>query len=121
MKQYTNGNNLVKLGVIVADFLIMNLLLLGFIKWGGENFVPQYILAAKRITLFVANMAMILSEYLFHSKVHERNVENRRVVLVDFRPCRTFVCNPANPSPEWWEFFSLYVVFWSRRVCNLDS
>lgn len=84
MKQYTNGNNLVKLGVIVADFLIMNLLLLGFIKWGGENFVPQYILAAKRITLFVANMAMILSEYLFHSKVHERKVENRRVVLRAF-------------------------------------
>lgn len=84
MKQYTNGNNLVKLGVIVADFLIMNLFLLGFIKWGGENFVPQYILAAKRITLFVANMAMILSEYLFHSKVHERKVENRRVVLRAF-------------------------------------
>ena len=84
MKQYTNGNNLVKLGVIVADFLIMNLLLLGFIKWGGENFVPQYILAAKRITIVVANMAMILSEYLFYSKVHERKVENRRVVLRAF-------------------------------------
>lgn len=84
MKQYTNGNNLVKLGVIVADFLIMNLLLLGFIKWGGENFVPQYILVAKRITIVVANMAMILSEYLFHSKVHERKVENRRVVLRAF-------------------------------------
>lgn len=84
MKQYTNGNNLVKIGVIVADFFIMNLLLLGFIKWGGENFVPQYILVAKRITIVVANMAMILSEYLFHSKVHERKVENRRVVLRAF-------------------------------------
>ena len=84
MKQYTNGNNLVKIGVIVADFLIMNLLLLSFIKWGGENFVPQYILVAKRITIVVANMAMILSEYLFHSKVHERKVENRRVVLRAF-------------------------------------
>ena len=84
MRQYTNGNNLVKFGVIIGDFIIMNLLLLGFVKWGGKDLVPEYILVSKRITFVVANMAMMISEYFFYATVHDRKIEIMRVMTRAF-------------------------------------
>lgn len=81
MKQYAIGNTLVKLAIIIGDFIIMNLLLLGFIKWGGKELVPEYVLTAKRITFVVANMSMLISEYFFHAIVHDRKVEIMRVMV----------------------------------------
>lgn len=69
-----------KFGVIIGDFIIMNLLLLGFIKWGGKDLVPEYILVSKRITFVVANMAMMISEYFFYATVHDRKNEIMRVM-----------------------------------------
>ena len=67
------GNNLVRRLVITADFVIMNLVLLFFIK-NVEQLVPEYFESATKITFFVANAALALGEYFHSTIIHLRRI-----------------------------------------------
>lgn len=72
---------MIKYGVIVVDFIVMNILLLIFLRWGDTEMVPHYFLVAKRTTMIVANFAMIISQYFFHTIIFERNLKFINVVV----------------------------------------
>lgn len=95
MRQYTNANNLIKYGVVLFDFIAMNALLIGFVKLGTEDLVPHYFLIAKRTTAIAANIAMIISQYFFHSVICERNI----------RPVKVFT------RVYWLTFFQVILMF----------
>lgn len=67
------GNNLVRRLVIVADFVILNLVLFAYMKW-GRQLVPDYFDQATKITFFAANAALFLGEYFHSTIIHLRRI-----------------------------------------------
>lgn len=79
MKQYSNSNNIILAGVTAADFLVMNLLLAVFIVFLPDT-VPEYFHSSTRITVVVANSAMLLAQLPFHTIIHRRLLEIGQVL-----------------------------------------
>ena len=67
-----NGSNLIKILVILFDFIIINAILLTLIKL-TPSVVPSYILNHSRLTIMLANFAMIISQSEYSTILHLRN------------------------------------------------
>lgn len=67
------GNVLVRRLVICADFVILNCLLFVYTEYGTQ-IIPDYFDAATKITFFVANVALFLSEYNYSTIIHVRKI-----------------------------------------------
>ena len=70
---YYRGNVLVRRLVTCMDFVILNVLLFAYTKYCAE-FVPDYFDEATKITAFVANAALLLSEYYYSTIIHVRKI-----------------------------------------------
>ena len=77
------GNSLVRRLVIFADFAILNCILLAYTKY-GEQQIPEYFDQATKITFFVANAALFLSEYFYSTIIHVRRVGFTKVLKRTF-------------------------------------
>lgn len=77
------GNLLVRRLVICTDFVILNCLLLLFIKYGSQ-IIPAYFELATKITFFVANAALFLSEYNYSTIIHIRRISFLQVLKRTF-------------------------------------
>ena len=65
MRQYSNANGVIKILVLLADFVILNFILLSFIK-GFKIFVPAYFYSAtKKDSLFTLLSCYYASPDLF--------------------------------------------------------
>lgn len=67
------GSNLVRSLVMLADFVILNVVLLAYMKF-DSNLVPEYFDKATKITCFVANAALFLGEYFYSTIIHVRRI-----------------------------------------------
>ena len=67
------GNSLVRRLVMTADFVILNCILLAYTEFGSQ-LIPTYFDTATKITFFVANAALFLSEYFYSTIIHVRRV-----------------------------------------------
>lgn len=67
------GNVLVRRMVTCADFVILNCLLLVYTEYGTQ-IIPDYFDTATKITFFVANVALFLSEYNYSTIIHVRKI-----------------------------------------------
>lgn len=65
------GNVLVRRLVTCTDFVILNCLLLVYTEYGTQ-IIPDYFDTATKITFFVANVALFLSEYNYSTIIHVR-------------------------------------------------
>lgn len=83
MNNYYRGNLLVRRLVICADFVILNCLLLLFTKYGSQ-IIPTYFEQATKITFFVANAALFLSEYYYSTIIHIRRISFLQVLKRTF-------------------------------------
>ena len=70
---YYRGNVLVRRLVTCMDIVILNVLLFAYTKYGAE-LVPDYFEEATKITAFVANAALLLSEYYYSTIIHVRKI-----------------------------------------------
>ena len=73
MNSNYNENNLVRQLVMVADFAILNLVLIAFYAY-DMKIMPEYFDRATKITFFVANAALFLSEYFYSTIIHIRKI-----------------------------------------------
>lgn len=73
MRQYSSGNEIIKLCIFAGDFIILNFLLLAFMQL-TPDVVPPTFFKAPQATLLVANFSMAISQYYFSSIVHLRTV-----------------------------------------------
>ena len=78
MNDIYRGNNLVRQLVVIADFIILNSVLGGFYLLDSE-FMPEFFDKATKITFFVANASLIVSEYFYSTVIHIRKVKLRWV------------------------------------------
>ena len=69
-----NGSNLIKILVILFDFVIINAILLTFLKL-TPSVVPQYLLDHERLTIILANFAMIISQSEYSTVLHLRSTK----------------------------------------------
>lgn len=70
---YYRGNVLVRRLVTCMDIVILNVLLFAYTQYGAE-LVPDYFDEATKITAFVANAALLLSEYYYSTIIHVRKI-----------------------------------------------
>lgn len=69
-----NGSNLIKILVILFDFAIINAILLTLTKL-IPSIVPTFILDHTRLTLILANFAMIISQSEYSTVLHLRSTK----------------------------------------------
>ena len=73
-KKYSTGNGLIRAGVMICDFLIMNLLLFLAQKYNPKIYgiYPTYFLQDPRLTFTIANISMIISQISIGTIIHRR-------------------------------------------------
>ena len=77
------GNLLVRRLVMCTDFVLLNCLLLLFTKFEAQM-IPDYFDHATKITFFVANVALFLSEYNYSTIIHIRKISFLQVLKRTF-------------------------------------
>ena len=73
------GNETIKRLVMCTDFIILNIVLLTYAKYGPE-LTPDYFDSATKITFFVANAALLLGEYFYSTIIHVRKIDFLQVL-----------------------------------------
>ncbi len=88
-KKYSTGNGLIKTAVILADFIIMNLLLYWASKYLHVVHIkyPPYFAAQPKATFLMANFSMIVGQFLISSLIHHRRTSFEEVFVSVMKLC----------------------------------
>lgn len=77
-------NEMIKWMVIIGDFIILNMLIIAFIKWYPE--MASWTTWNKQVFLMASNLAMVVGQTRFYTVIHRRLVNSseiiRRIVLL---------------------------------------
>lgn len=68
-----SGSEYVRIAIVFFDFLLLNLLFVGFLHCCGK-FVPAYFDTNTKMVVMLTNFAMVVAEYYFHTIVQRRLV-----------------------------------------------
>lgn len=126
-----NTNNIIQWAVVTTDFLLMNLLLLAFL-FLPEPFVAHHIKISAKLFFLLANFAMIIGEYFYHTIIHLRKVKTtdvmRRVAkLVIVQAIILFILMKLMTSNgQLIQFFilytiSLYIILMLSRIIERNA
>ncbi len=89
-KKYSSGNGIIKAGVVVLDFIIMNVLLYVASHYFYElhiYYYPLYFRAEPREVWLMANFGMVIAHFVVGSIIHHRRVNLDTVVLSVTKLC----------------------------------
>lgn len=95
MTQYKNidGNGLIRLFVIIADFISINILLLAFIK-STPDFVSPVFNESIKLTFFRLNVSMVIAQFMYSTIIYFRKVHfsaiYKQVLKLTFVSCGIF-------------------------------
>ncbi len=73
MKKADNGYTLVKWIVTIMDFIILNATIIAFLEL-TPDILPQFFEQATKLTLFVANISLLVAEMSYSTIIHVRKV-----------------------------------------------
>lgn len=79
-KQNGGGSMKVRIEVIITDFILLNLIMAGFMYLDVCE-IPAYFINATKVTVAVMNFAMIIAEYFFHTIIDRRILAKYEVFL----------------------------------------
>ncbi len=79
MNNNYKGNKMIRQSVVVADFVILNLILVA-IYASNLDIMPAYFENATKITVLVANIALCIGEYFHCTIIHVRRVGFQQVL-----------------------------------------
>lgn len=84
MTNNSQSNEIIKWVIIVADFIILNALLVAFMKWHPK--MALWAADSRHVFFLASNLAMVISESWFYTVIHRRLVSSaeilRRIVLL---------------------------------------
>lgn len=115
MRNSQNTNYIIQWGVVTCDFLLMNFLFFVLLLL-PKQYVPQSIALSPKIFILIANLAMIIAEYFFHTIIHLRklkmgDVAVRVAKLTFIQAAVTFILiKIMEDYGEMFRFFILYAV-----------
>lgn len=79
LRKLPGGSLKARVLVIIADFVILNLLLL-VLFYGNIIPIPKFFDSATKVCVLVANFAMVVAQYFFHTIVDKRLLTTNDVV-----------------------------------------
>lgn len=68
-----NGNTAIRWMVVLGDFILLNTVILLFIKF-FPNLIPPVLDVKSRTFIFICNVAMAIAQYYFHSDIDSRHM-----------------------------------------------
>ena len=88
-KRYSTGNGIIKAGVVIGDFIVMNVLLFLASRYLYTIHVtyPPYFQQEPRETFLAANFAMVISQFLVGSIIHRRRTGIDEVFISVVKLC----------------------------------
>ncbi|MBR5062833.1 MAG: exopolysaccharide biosynthesis polyprenyl glycosylphosphotransferase [Prevotella sp.] len=75
MRHNTRGNDIIRVLVILSDFVLLNTLILFLVKYLPSDMVPLYFVNSLKEAMVIANFAMLIAEYSFHTIIVNRKVQ----------------------------------------------
>lgn len=121
MRFYAYGNDLIKILVVFGDFVILNMILIGYIEL-VPSIVPKFFDVATKMTALVANFSMAIAEYFYRTIIHYRYVTVEQVLGRVFRLCAVqvvimFVC--LRMLSESGSFFTFMLIFGTTEFVSI--
>ena len=86
----TKGNLIIHLAILAGDFVILNIILWLFVR-EKSLILPNYLVENSKLTYFVANVAMLISQTYFSSVLQRRFVGIRKMLVNTFKLVATQV------------------------------
>lgn len=80
MELYSRGNSIIKIAVILADFVLLNVLLILLMLILPDS-VPGYVKANLKFVFLIANIAMFIAQLVLPPIMHERYMSFDNIVL----------------------------------------
>lgn len=80
MRLYSRGNSIIKIAVILADFVLLNVLLILLMLILPDS-VPGYVKANLKFVFLIANIAMFIAQLVLPPIMHERYISSDKIVL----------------------------------------
>lgn len=80
MELYSKGNSIIKIAVILADFVLLNVLLILLMLILPDS-VPGYVKANLKFVFLIANFAMFIAQLVLPPIMHERYMSFDKIVL----------------------------------------
>jgi len=80
MELYSRGNSIIKIAVILADFVLLNVLLILLMLILPDS-VPSYVKANLKFVFLIANFAMFIAQLVLPPIMHERYMSFDKIVL----------------------------------------
>ncbi|MBQ2360191.1 MAG: sugar transferase, partial [Prevotella sp.] len=74
MRQHSNGNDIIRVAVIVGDFILLSLIIMASYYYLPQDFLPNYFKTSIKVVLLVANFSMLIAQYFFHTIIHYRRI-----------------------------------------------
>ena len=74
MRQHSNGNDIIRVAVIVGDFILLSLLIIASYYYLPQDLLPNYFETSIKVVLLVANFSMLIAQYFFHTIIHYRRI-----------------------------------------------
>ncbi|MBQ2588147.1 MAG: undecaprenyl-phosphate glucose phosphotransferase, partial [Prevotella sp.] len=74
MRQHSNGNDIIRVAVIVGDFILLSLLIIASYYYLPQDLLPNFFETSIKVVLLVANFSMLIAQYFFHTIIHYRRI-----------------------------------------------
>lgn len=81
MRQYSSGNDIIRVIVILGDFVLLSILIMAFYYLLPQDMLPVYFKFSIKEVLLVSNFSMLIAQYFFHTIIHFRKIRLNVIFL----------------------------------------
>lgn len=81
MRQYSSGNDIIRVIVILGDFVLLSILIMAFYYLLPQDMLPVYFKSSFKEVLLVSNFSMLIAQYFFHTIIHFRKIRLNVIFL----------------------------------------
>lgn len=81
MRQYSSGNDIIRVIVILGDFVLLSIIIMAFYYLLPQDMLPVYFKSSIKEVLLVSNFSMLIAQYFFHTIIHFRKIRLNVIFL----------------------------------------
>lgn len=81
MREYSSGNDIIRVIVILGDFVLLSILIMAFYYLLPQDMLPVYFKYSIKEVLLVSNFSMLIAQYFFHTIIHFRKIRLNVIFL----------------------------------------
>lgn len=81
MKHYSKGNDIIRIVVILGDFVLLIVLLMAIYHYLPQDMLPAYFRTSFKVVLTISAFSMLVAQYFFHTIIHFRRIRISEIFL----------------------------------------